>query len=105
MWKCEILISKILKDVIELEDSDSNDGKDNGADLAIIAVDLSDEEVEDGQGAKVSSSKSKIQAMKKARGTEDGRWRSCRGAVEEQVSLIGKRGNHFNSYLRKAPFR
>ena len=41
--------------MIELEDSDSNDGEDNGADLAIIAVDSSDEEVEDGQGSKVAS--------------------------------------------------
>jgi hypothetical protein len=44
-----------VTDVIELEDSDSNDGEDNGADLAIIAVDSSDEEVEDGQGSKVAS--------------------------------------------------
>ena len=33
-----------VTDVIELEDSDSNDGEDNGTDLAIIAVDSSDEE-------------------------------------------------------------
>jgi hypothetical protein len=77
-----------------LEDSDSDDGEVNGAELADIAVDSSDEEGEDSQGAKVASQPSlkwKTEVMEKARGTEDSRWRSCRVAVEEQVSYIGKR--------------
>jgi hypothetical protein len=30
--------------------------------------------------------KSNGRSSMEARGTEDGRWRSCRGAVEEQIS-------------------
>jgi hypothetical protein len=70
-----------VKDVIELEDSDSNDGEDNGADLAIIAVDSSDEEVEDGQGAKVSS-----QAIVEVEDSSDEEGKRDRGRSMEILS-------------------
>jgi hypothetical protein len=54
MWKRDSDPQDLeVTDMIHFEDSESDDGEVNGADLAIIPVDSSDEEGEDGQGAKV----------------------------------------------------
>ena len=63
-------------DVIDLEDSDSDDGEVNEADLANIAVDLSDEDGENGQCVKAASQailEVEHGGHGKAPGTEDGR--------------------------------
>jgi hypothetical protein len=76
MWKCEILVHKIrVTDVIDLENSDSDDGEVNEADLANIAGVLSDDG-ENGQCVKAASQailEVEHGGHGKAPGTEDGR--------------------------------
>ena len=62
--------------MIALEDSDSDEDEVNGADLANIAVNLSDEDGENGQSVKAASQailEVEHGGHGKAPGTEDGR--------------------------------